>query len=189
MKKSQITRKKFNFVFQKPRGKPGPKPKTPKVKNEPKPPPAESTDENDFVIGDLDDPFAMFFDNIVLLTDNDSDPICGPFLSLPSKKLYPDYYEDIEHPIALEQIRQKVIKRKYRTMAQVEEDVVLMCNNAREYNVEGSQIFRDATTIMRFARQKSHDFNFERNAHFYIVFCDEMGKFSDHGFIEAFFPS
>ena len=46
-------------------------------------------------------------------------------------------------------------------MAQVEEDVVLMCNNAREYNVEGSQIFRDATTIMRFARQKSHDFNFE----------------------------
>ena len=67
----------------------------------------QSNDENDFVIGDLDDPFAMFFDNIVLLTDNDSDPICGPFLSLPSKKLYPDYYEDIEHPIALEQIRNK----------------------------------------------------------------------------------
>ena len=110
----------------------------------------------------------MFFDNIVLLTDNDSDPICGPFLSLPSKKLYPDYYEDIEHPIALEQIRQKVIKRKYRTMAQVEEDVVLMCNNAREYNVEGSQIFRDATTIMRFARQKSHDFNFDIIKRFFL---------------------
>ena len=98
---------KKTFVFQKPRGKPGPKPKTPKVKNEPKPTPMQSNDENDFVIGDLDDPFAMFFDNIVLLTDNDSDPICGPFLSLPSKKLYPDYYEDIEHPIALEQIRNK----------------------------------------------------------------------------------
>ena len=39
-------------------------------------------------------------------------------------------------------------------MQQVEEDVILMCNNAREYNVEGSQIYNDATAIMRFTRQK-----------------------------------
>ena len=36
----------------------------------------------------------------------------------------------------------------------MEEDIILMCNNAREYNVEGSQIYNDATSIMRFARLK-----------------------------------
>lgn len=123
-----------------------------------KPKPGEAGfDENDYVIGDLDDPFAMFFDNIILLTDKDADPICGPFLSLPSRKDYPDYFEDIEKPIALDKIRQKVVKNKYRNLSTMEEDIVLMCNNAREYNVEGSQIYNDATTIMRVARQKRID--------------------------------
>lgn len=117
----------------------------------------KTTDENDYVIADLDDPFSVLFDNIVLMTDSDGDPICGPFLTLPSKKEYPDYYDDIEKPIALDKIRTKVIKGKYRNLHQMEEDIVLMCNNAREYNVEGSQIYNDATAIMRFTRQKRID--------------------------------
>lgn len=36
----------------------------------------------------------------------------------------------------------------------MEDDIVLMCNNAREFNVEGSQIFMDATLMMRVARTK-----------------------------------
>ena len=44
------------------------------------------------------------------MADTDGDPICGPFLTLPSKKEYPDYYEDIEKPIALDKIRNKVTK-------------------------------------------------------------------------------
>ena len=71
---------------------------------------SKSNDENDYVIADLDDPFAVLFDNIVLMADSDGDPICGPFLTLPSKKEYPDYYEDIEKPIALDKIRNKVTK-------------------------------------------------------------------------------
>ena len=57
--------------------------------------PERPDDENDYVIGDNDDPYSLFYDNIVLLTDSDGDPISGPFLQLPSKKQYPDYYEDI----------------------------------------------------------------------------------------------
>jgi hypothetical protein len=49
------------------------------------------------------------------------------------------------------------MKNKYKSLAVLEEDIILMCNNAREYNVEGSQIYNDATTIMRFARQKRID--------------------------------
>jgi protein polybromo-1 len=56
----------------------------------------------------------MLYDNIILLTDGDMDPICGPFLTLPTRKEYPDYYEDIEKPIALDKIRVKVIySQKY----------------------------------------------------------------------------
>ncbi|CAG5104918.1 Oidioi.mRNA.OKI2018_I69.chr1.g1670.t1.cds [Oikopleura dioica] len=116
--------------------------------------PERPDDENDYVIGDNDDPYSLFFDNIVLLTDSDGDPISGPFLQLPSKKQYPDYYEDITQPIALDKIRQKVIKGRYKNLEQMEDDIVLMCNNAREYNMEGSQIFMDATQMMRVARTK-----------------------------------
>ena len=68
-----------------------------------KPSPAQdikgSTDENDYVIADLDDPFSVLFDQIVLMVDADGDPICGPFLTLPSKRDYADYYDEIEKPI------------------------------------------------------------------------------------------
>ena len=47
------------------------------------------------------------------MTDDDGDPVCGPFLTLPSKKDYPDYYEDIDKPIALDMIRAKVVKGNY----------------------------------------------------------------------------
>ena len=47
-----------------------------------------------------------------------------------------------------------MIKSKYKSLEQMEEDIILMCNNAREYNVEGSQIYNDATAIMRFTRKK-----------------------------------
>ena len=76
-------------------------------------PEVKSNNEDDYVIADLDDPFAVLFDNIVLMADGDGDPICGPFLTLPSKKDYPDYYDDIQQPIALDKIRTKVIKCKF----------------------------------------------------------------------------
>jgi len=63
--------------------------------------PERPDDENDYVIGDNDDPYSLFYDNIVLLTDSDGDPISGPFLQLPSKKQYPDYYEDITQVIII----------------------------------------------------------------------------------------
>ena len=83
--------------------------------------PHPSLSENDMLIGDFDDPFALFFDNIISIVDNDGDPIAGPFLYLPSKKEYPDYFQDIENPIALNLIRAKVLKGKYRSLIEMEE--------------------------------------------------------------------
>lgn len=36
---------------------------------------------------------------------------------------------------------------KYSTLGQLESDVELMCRNAQEYNIEGSQIFEDSVTL------------------------------------------
>lgn len=36
---------------------------------------------------------------------------------------------------------------KYGTLGQLESDMELMCRNAQEYNIEGSQIFEDSVTL------------------------------------------
>ena len=40
--------------------------------------------------------------------------------------------------------QERIQKGKYRGLADMEEDVVLLCRNARTYNQEGSQIYVDS---------------------------------------------
>ncbi|KAG4306186.1 hypothetical protein PORY_000174 [Pneumocystis oryctolagi] len=71
------------------------------------------------------------------------------FVRLPSKKLYPDYYELIKKPIALDMIKEKLKKGDYVSMEDIREDFLQMCNNAKRYNVTESQIYQDAQQIGR----------------------------------------
>ncbi|CAG8493087.1 24860_t:CDS:10 [Dentiscutata erythropus] len=66
------------------------------------------------------------------------------FLELPSRKKYPYYYEQIEHPIATNIIRQKLSHDEYKSAEQFKNDVYLMFANARTFNIEGSQVYADA---------------------------------------------
>ncbi|KAI8851473.1 Bromodomain-containing protein, partial [Chytridium lagenaria] len=70
------------------------------------------------------------------------------FKALPSKSLYPDYYEFIENPICLNQIQGKIVSGKYISPGELRKDIVLLFSNAREYNVSGSQVFIDAEYMM-----------------------------------------
>ncbi|KAJ3105313.1 hypothetical protein HDU97_008210 [Phlyctochytrium planicorne] len=74
--------------------------------------------------------------------------LCTLFKTLPSRAQYPDYYEIITNPIALNQIQTKAQSGKYSTVRDLREDVALMFNNAKQYNVAGSQIFSDAEHMM-----------------------------------------
>ncbi|CCJ30364.1 unnamed protein product [Pneumocystis jirovecii] len=69
------------------------------------------------------------------------------FIRLPSKKLYPDYYELIKKPIALDMIKEKLKKGDYVSTDDIREDFLQMCNNAKRYNVTESQIYQDAQQI------------------------------------------
>jgi len=58
-------------------------------------------------------------------------------MELPSAEDYPDYYEVIERPVSMGQIKRK----KYGTPAEFKQDFVTMFENAKEYNEATSQMY------------------------------------------------
>lgn len=82
--------------------------------------------------------------------DDDDDPtraIIGPFLALPSKKLYANYYVIIQNPIAMKMIDSRIKKLEYNGLADMKRDIEMLCKNARTYNEDGSLLYQDANTI------------------------------------------
>lgn len=66
-----------------------------------------------------------------------------PFMRLPSKRLYPDYYEEIENPISLFHIKKKIKNNMYAgDVAGLVSDLDLLFLNAQHYNVEDSQLYK-----------------------------------------------
>jgi len=92
-------------------------------------------------------------DSLQDLEEESSDPnlanrgIIDPFLELPPKSTYPDYYELIKEPIAMKQIENKINKRQYQGLKQFRQDVALLCANCRQYNEDGSVLYNDANLI------------------------------------------
>ncbi|CAF0710230.1 unnamed protein product [Brachionus calyciflorus] len=80
----------------------------------------------------------------ILKDQNDSES----FLKLPSKKQFPDYYEDIKNPIALNTIKKKLNKRVYENMTDFQNDLELMFKNAMEYNLETSVVYKRAKNLL-----------------------------------------
>ncbi|KAI5184932.1 ATP-dependent helicase STH1/SNF2 [Nematocida homosporus] len=64
------------------------------------------------------------------------------FEELPDPSIYPDYYEYIQSPISLAEIRDNL--ESYANVAEFASDVRKMCDNAMAYNAEGSAVYRDA---------------------------------------------
>ncbi|KAK0124425.1 hypothetical protein ONS95_009384 [Cadophora gregata] len=73
--------------------------------------------------------------------------LVGPFVSLPSKKAFPDYYGIIKEPIALKTMEKKINKEEYSSLGDLLKDVRLMVSNAKTYNEEASAICIDAVKI------------------------------------------
>ncbi|CAM9600483.1 unnamed protein product [Ectocarpus sp. 6 AP-2014] len=73
---------------------------------------------------------------------------CELYKKVPPRREFKAYYEVIENPIDLQQmISSRVRKGEYHTLAAFESDVMLLFDNAREYNVEGSLVYQDANTM------------------------------------------
>ena len=87
------------------------------------------------------------------LEEESSDPevpprgIIDPFIELPERKLYPDYYEIIHKPICMKQIENKINKKEYQGLKEFRRDIGLLCKNCRTYNEDGSILYQDADLI------------------------------------------
>jgi ATP-dependent helicase STH1/SNF2 len=73
--------------------------------------------------------------------------IIGPFVNLPSRKDFPDYYKFISQPISMKMIERKIKKEEYSSLNDLKKDIQLLCNNAKTYNEDGSMIYVDAVAI------------------------------------------
>ena len=76
--------------------------------------------------------------------DNDSPDgflIAEPFVTLPNREEYPDYYQIIKRPLSLEEIVDKLHGRAYKALDELRLDAELICNNAKRYNLKDSTIW------------------------------------------------
>ncbi|RYP17826.1 hypothetical protein DL765_004310 [Monosporascus sp. GIB2] len=93
--------------------------------------------------------------------DDDDEPtkrlIIGPFVKLPSKRDYGDYYVLIQNPICMNQIQARIKKEEYSSINDMRRDIALMCNNCRTYNEDGSLLYSDANVIEKFFNDKAQD--------------------------------
>ncbi len=76
------------------------------------------------------------------------------FLEKPSKKLYPDYYQVIQHPCDMNTIEANIKSDRYGTLDDIVGDYRLMFSNCRKYNEENSMIYDDANMMERVLNDK-----------------------------------
>ncbi|KAL0965218.1 hypothetical protein UPYG_G00278300 [Umbra pygmaea] len=96
-------------------------------------------------------------DMVINYKDGLGRQISKGFVQLPSRKEVPEYYELIRKPVDFRRIRERVRNHKYRSVGDLEKDIILLCHNAQTFNLEGSQIFEDSIvlkSVFESARQR-----------------------------------
>eukprot|EP01137_Pigoraptor_chileana_P005714 Opistho-2@49144 len=75
--------------------------------------------------------------------------VCELFITLPSKRAYPDYYQLIKNPIDLRTIWERAETGVYKTLDAFMDDMRLLVSNAQTFNVEGSDVYEDSVLIWK----------------------------------------
>ncbi|EAQ89120.1 hypothetical protein CHGG_05739 [Chaetomium globosum CBS 148.51] len=89
--------------------------------------------------------------------DEDGPPkrlIIGPFVKLPPKRDWGDYYLIITNPICMNDIQKRIKKEDYNSLADMRRDMDLMVANCRTFNEESSGICQDVNLIEAFFRAR-----------------------------------
>ncbi|KAI9750178.1 MAG: hypothetical protein M4579_006573 [Chaenotheca gracillima] len=71
------------------------------------------------------------------------------FERLPDKGLMPEYFAEIKNPMAIDLIKRKQKRKKYQSVDHFMKDVDTMFENAKVYNRDDSQIYKDALDLQR----------------------------------------
>uniref|UniRef100_A0AAY4E4V6 Protein polybromo-1 n=1 Tax=Denticeps clupeoides TaxID=299321 RepID=A0AAY4E4V6_9TELE len=106
---------------------------------------------------DMNNPIFQFYEAVRGGRNSQGQLIAEPFFQLPSRKDYPDYYQQISQPISLHQIRNKMKNNEYENVEQIYGDLVLMFENAKRYNVPHSPIYKRALKLQHVLQMKKKE--------------------------------
>ncbi|XP_062400616.1 polybromo 1, like isoform X4 [Sardina pilchardus] len=95
------------------------------------------------------DPVFMLYQAIRGARNTQGQLLAEPFQQLPSRREYPDYYQQIKQPVSLQQIREKMKNGEYEAVEQMDVDLNLMFENAKRYNVPNSNIYKRAHRLQQ----------------------------------------
>lgn len=70
---------------------------------------------------------------------------------------YPDYYDEVSEPMSLFLINKKLKRNTYDSLASLVDDLNTVFNNARSYNIEGSDIYENACRLQAVANRKAKE--------------------------------
>jgi hypothetical protein len=73
--------------------------------------------------------------------------IIGPFVELPPKKSFPDYYMIIRKQISVKMFKRKIKTNEYSSLGDLNRDIKLLCLTSKVYNEDGSMIYVDNKVI------------------------------------------
>lgn len=102
---------------------------------------ATENEASEAVPEDPDNPLWQLFD-VVKNMSNGGYALCEPFWRLPSRRYYSDYYHEIQNPVSLLQIQNKLAKGNYGTVSEVAGDLNVMFENAKKYNRPESRLYK-----------------------------------------------
>jgi len=94
------------------------------------------------------------YDSVRDFQDRSGRVLSTPFIKVPNKAEYPDYYEVIKRPMDVQTIQGKMTMTKYLDLEDMVTDFVLLFDNACKYNEPESVIYRDALCLQRVCLQK-----------------------------------
>uniref|UniRef100_A0A7N8XXS8 Protein polybromo-1 n=1 Tax=Mastacembelus armatus TaxID=205130 RepID=A0A7N8XXS8_9TELE len=103
---------------------------------------------------DMTNPIFQLYEAVRGARNSQGQLISEPFLQLPSRKDYPDYYHQISQPICLHQIKNKMKSNEYESVEHIDSDLTLMFENAKRYNVPHSSIYKRALKLQHIQQMK-----------------------------------
>jgi chromatin structure-remodeling complex subunit RSC1/2 len=74
------------------------------------------------------------------------------FERVPDKQSMPEYHAEIKSPMAMDILKRKLKRKKYNSVDHFMQDVELMFENAKLYNADDSQIYKDAVHLQKESR-------------------------------------
>lgn len=85
------------------------------------------------------------------------------FMCLPSRKEFPEYFNVISKPIAMNKIRERIERQQYVDEEACMEDFKLMFSNCKFFNEDDSQIHKDAVFLETILRKRREQLKTEHN--------------------------